>query len=637
MQMEIRNSRPSGVTNFARSKTSAPVRGADEQANDREPHLRQLAQILRRRRRLIAAIAILGAALAGTAGLLMMPKYTATAQIVVEPEQDAPIGSRDDAPRPTDQTAIDTHVTMLTSHDQLRRVLDSLAHDPAVATQPSRALPDSPSAETAKDNVRTAEPANPTLSLDELKRRVNVWLAATVKNAPAEGRAFDELQRGLKVLQERSSRVISVTFTANSPQRAASVANSVVRQYVSDQAERKHSQADQELSALNERATKLKGELDHASKVIQPLLLTQTTGNAGNETDTHLHALQREAAASGQAYAGLLQQQKDIRDQQEIAKPEVRILSLASPPDRPSSINPILLIVPMLIACLIGASLLAVLLERLDQGLRNEHDVADAVGLPCIGLVPKLPRSYAHRPARYLLRKPFTPYTEAIRSVIATLYLAEPHHGPRTVLVSSSVPGEGKTTTAASLSVYAARLGKRVLLVDLDCRRPSVLRVLGVPAPTRRPGPQNRTPKDLIQHLPEYKLDYLAVPRDSADPLASFIGMQIHHFLGQVVGGYDFVFIDSPPLLGVTETRLLANLVDDIIFVIKWGSTRPEVARNAGDLLRSALRERGSGIGRRFALMTQVDLKRHADYRFGDVGEAFARYRKYYLRVGKAA
>jgi polysaccharide biosynthesis transport protein len=625
---------PSAPTGLNRSE--AATRSAGEQSADRETHLVQLARILRRRRRLIVTIAAFGVTLAGFTGLLVAPKYTATAQIVVEPEQPGPIGRREEAPRPTDQSAIDTHVMMLSSRDHLRRVLESLA--PSDSAARDMAPPD-PLPDLETDNV-DHEPAldtNP-LTLGELARRVKIWFAAIIDNGSAAGQALNELDRGLKVLQERTSRVISVSFAAKTPERAAAVANRVVGQYVSDQAEKKRAQANLELTALDERAAKLKRQLDDASEKIQVLLLSEpaATAGTGDAGSVPLRALEREAAGSRQAYAGILQRQKDIRDQLEIAKPEVRIFALALPPDRPSSVNPILFIFPMLIASLIAASLLAVVMERLDQGLHNEQDAIDALGFPCIGLVPRLPRSHADQPSSYLLGKPFTPYTEAIRSTFATLQLAEAHPRPRTVLVSSSVPGEGKTTVTVSLSVYAALLGKRVLLVDFDCRHPSAMRMLGAPAKAASSRLENHTLDELIQHIPELKLDYLAVPLSASNPLAPFIDRRVHEFLRQIVQSYDCVFIDSPPLLGITETRLLAALVDSVIFVIKWG-TRREVVQNAGDLLRRALPPcSGAGV-QGLALVTQVDLKRHADYRFGDVGEAFAKYRKYYFRPSQAA
>jgi hypothetical protein len=90
------------------------------------------------------------------------------------------------------------------------------------------------------------------------------------------------------------------------------------------------------------------------------------------------------------------------------------------------------------------------------------------------------------------------------------------------------------------------------------------------------------------------------------------------------------VIIDGPPVLGSVEARLLCSIVDKLLLVVKWGSTRREVAQNALSLLRESgcLDKDRSDLA--VAIVTQVDLKRHARYRYGDVGEFFAKHRKYH-------
>jgi len=99
---------------------------------------------------------------------------------------------------------------------------------------------------------------------------------------------------------------------------------------------------------------------------------------------------------------------------------------------------------------------------------------------------------------------------------------------------------------------------------------------------------------------------------------------------------YDCVFIDSPPLLGITEARLLAPLADKCLFVIKWGSTRREMAQNALNLLSNPLRTETGCAVQALALLTQVNLKKHAGYHYGDVAETFVKYRKYYFKSADA-
>jgi polysaccharide biosynthesis transport protein len=300
-------------------------------------------------------------------------------------------------------------------------------------------------------------------------------------------------------------------------------------------------------------------------------------------------------------------------------QPDVRVLSSASAPTRPSSLNPLLFILPALVLASIGAGLLAVLLEQLDATLRSEREVSDELGIPCIGLIPQLPRRKMLQPLQLIPQD--TRYTEAIRSLVAAaLQLTNPQNSAKTFLVTSSVPGEGKTTLAISFAVYAARIHRRVLLIDLDFRDPSIASKIGVSAGGGfLQALQGRPVAELIRAAPDLGFDYLPLSTDSADPVATLASERVPQLLRQLEGSYDCVVIDSAPLLSATETRLLASMVDRVLFAIKWGSTRRDVAQNALALLR-----RSEGDNRRVgiaAVITQVDLKRHARYRYGDLCE----------------
>jgi polysaccharide biosynthesis transport protein len=609
-----------GGGSVALPAAAALARSVDEQTSEQTADpgfdFLQLANILLCRRKLVVTIAAAGVMAAAFLGLLIAPKYTATARLAVEPSQVTDGGP--EVPLQTTQlvTEIDTHVTRLASRDYLRRALGDLSGIP----EPS-ATPDTIANETI--------PPAATLGLWELGRRLKIWVGALASRGP--DRELDELERGLRVLQERTSRIISVSFTGKSPEQAAAVANRVVQLYGNSLVEQRRAEASRELAVLNNRAEQLKSELDRATEGMKVLLSRQPSGAAraddGKEREARLNALQREASSVAQAYGEVLAREEVVRSQQEVIVPEVRVLSLASPPKRPSSVNPLLFTFPALIASLIGASLLAIILERLNRPLRSEQDVRDALSLRCIGLVPQLPRSYADRPFHYLQNEPFTPYAESIKSALTALDLAQPCRKPTTILISSSVQGEGKTTVATSLSVCAATLGRRVLLIDFDSRRPSIMRILRGAPQTPASELQDRPLDEFIQHLGDLHLDYLAMPQGKVDPLSPFLSQHVQQFLRGLGSCYDCIFIDGPPLLGVTETRLLAALADSVIFVVKWGGTRREVVQSAGNMLRDALRCDEDNVVRASALVTQVDPRTQAAaYRYGDSAEAYAKY-----------
>jgi len=380
---------------------------------------------------------------------------------------------------------------------------------------------------------------------------------------------------------------------------------------------------------IEQMMKQLEGEVQIAGSRVRSLeqrvSALQAASSAAAQPEVQLRELQRKATASAQLYDKLLQRQMEMRERLE-APSDVRILSLAAVPNEPSSPSPLLFVPPALVASSIAGGLLAMFFERLDRGMRSENDVNFVLGSSCIGLVPQVSRLRNMRPHHFLLNNPFSAYTEAIRSVtVAALELTNPRRMPKTFLITSSTPQEGKTTLAISFAAYAARLHRRVLLVDLDFRNPAVLREIGVDGGNGVLDLLDGHPlAEVVRYIPELGLDCLSLPDHPTDPLAFLASAQAPHLIRKLSEYYDCVVIDSASLLGTTEARLLASMVDKIIFVVKWGSTRQEVAQNALKLLSSAFdAERQAEIVS--TVITQVDLKKHARYRFGDIGESLSR------------
>jgi uncharacterized protein involved in exopolysaccharide biosynthesis/Mrp family chromosome partitioning ATPase len=612
-------------------------------------HFGQVAGILRRRSRLILTIVVIGTALATLVGLLIPPKYTAVAQLAIE----APAVTAQGVS--TIDESIDTHVTLLSSRDHLQRVIESLLQDPEF--QPAASNRADPTLSVSHGALRSAaldQPADSTATettwLNELKRRLNVWVGEFRRSGRTTVPLLDEFERNTRVMQERRSRVISVAFTSTSPKKAAAFANRIVQLYANGLTEQKQAYAIHEKAQLDERIAEAKYETERAGAAVQRAI-QQRHGSEQNveerAADAQLRELLRHAGSSAQRYDSLLRNRKELQDRQETVTSGIGTLLLAGVPKRPSSHNPILFIFPALVVFAIGGSWLAVVLERLDRGLRSQQETADALGIFCIGLVPLLPRKHAIRPDQYLLTKPFSAYAEAIRSAVATLGMAaESARTCKVVLISSSIPGEGKTTLALSLAAYLGILGRRVLLLDLKSGQRSGQKS-GQGAPLAEFGDaaergivdvsrQNRPTAQLIRHTTEAGFDYLPMAGYCLDPLALFAPEQMPALLRQLRERYDCVIIDGSPLLGAVEARLLPSIVDKFVLVVKWGSTRREVIQNALSLLGDSGCHNEDRSDLAMAIVTQVDLKRHARYRYGDVGDFLLKHRKY-LRVTEVA
>ena len=301
---------------------------------------------------------------------------------------------------------------------------------------------------------------------------------------------------------------------------------------------------------------------------------------------------------------------------------------MAAPPDRPSTPGPKLFGAVGFTASLMLGTLLALLLERLDSGLRSGKQLEASLGLPALGLVPRVERLKRNqKPHQYLIAKPLSAYAEAIRAIYTSMQLSDVDNPPKVVLVTSSLPQEGKTTLAVSLATFVARSSQRVFLMDLDLRHPSIQRELRVTPTTGfvEYMAGERTIEEVIQHDEETGLDYLPVKRQTANPTDLLSSQKMRHLIRQLREAYDYVVIDSAPLLGVTDTKVAALLADKVLFATQWEKTTKDTASNGLAHLREI---RASVAG---AVLTQVDVVKHAQYGYGDVGQYYGKYQKYYV------
>lgn len=723
-----------------------------------DANLSQLINILRRRRRSILAVALIGTALTFAVGAMIPPEYTAKAQIVLD-LQTADLGDgRQPSSAAEMEAVVQTDITALTARPFLQHVLQNLSQDPdfRAAARPPRGIQWLGDFLWRNTGGRLRE-----LMSDFAAPEASSGPSLT----PSQLRRLDAFERNVNVYQERDSHVIAVKFNSSSPEQAAMAANRIVQLFIAGEQERKRADAtrvakwldqripevasgleqdetavqnyltshnlaganangaaDQRGAELNRQLAAAESDLakrqaqlaaihdlrqhgasaeaivaqldspadvellrqrdtlvqaqaeaavtyganhpkvqqlaaqlqqihraltDDANRAVDRLtsearaasdnLLTirrQLAGlqSAKSQAEPRLRELNYQAAAAGQLYEGLLQNRARLNTQQETTLPDLRIMALASPPNRPSSFSPFLFILPSLIAFAVGGGLVSIAAERLDQGLRSDYDIIGTLGIPCVGLVPRMRGLGRARPHRRLLSEPFTAYAEAIRSVVASLQVADGGGLPKTILVTSSVPGEGKTTLAVSIAAYAAHIGRRVLLVDLDLRHPGVLRELGgkIHRDVLDLLIQGSLPEDVVQRRRGFQFDYIPASRRAYDLFPLFADERMAQALNRLRESYDLVIIDSPPLLAVTETRMLAGIVDKILFVVRWGGTRRDIAQNALNLLRGSGLVTGDRLGKANAVVTQVDLKKHADYRYGDTGESAMTYAEYY-------
>jgi polysaccharide biosynthesis transport protein len=618
------------------------------------PHMRQLINLLRRRWKLIVVAAGVAVGLVGIIALVLPPRYTGAAQVIVDPPRGSSSGAGElSVAGVLDDAAVQTHVAALVSQAHLRRVFDSLVAGGGPGPREIRGVLGAQefSIETFTDRINafkdtrsrmigiTYTSTDPAFAAAVANRSVELYLATlTERNLADRNDALRSLSKRIPLVRAEVVRADAAlqSFRIKHGFTEASRTDAVDQQLVD--LNRQLAVARSDLAERHARPTTLRidqttnpGQLTEESSTLETrvqnlerrISILQDASTEVREPEARLRELQREATAFAQLYDSLVQRQKVVLEGGN-GQPDVRVLSLASIPTRPSSFSPLLFILPALVLASIGAGLVAVLLDQLDETLRTERDVTEVLGVPCIGAVPLLKRQGKLHPHQLVLQD--ARYTQAIRSVVAAALLADPEKASKVFLVTSSVPAEGKTTLAISFAAYAASIQRRVLLIDLDFGHPSIASLLGGAADGEiLHFLQGQSPLELIRSAPGFKFDYLPLSADSADPVATLASERMPKILRQLEGSYDCVVIDSGPLLSATEARLLAPMVDKVLFAIKWGSTPREVAQNALGLLQHSAFGRDDLRGSITAVITQVDLKRHARYRYGDFSENLLR------------
>ena len=269
------------------------------------------------------------------------------------------------------------------------------------------------------------------------------------------------------------------------------------------------------------------------------------------------------------------------------------VVDPASPPEEPASPRVLLnTIIAALVGLLIALGI-AFLLDYLDDTVKSTDDVQAVAGLPTLGTITKMRtakgQSEIYRLATLLY--PRSPVSEAYRSLRTNVEFAAVDAPARTLLVTSAIPGEGKTTTAANLAVVFAQAGRRTLLLDGDFRKPGIHRIFDL-SNARGLSDLLRSDAtsldDVAQPTEQENLRVIAtgpLPPNPAELLAS---QRMRTILDRLAGAADLVIIDSPPLQAVTDAAILSSITDGTLFVVDAGRTRRGAVRNGREALAKA-------------------------------------------------
>ena len=315
--------------------------------------------------------------------------------------------------------------------------------------------------------------------------------------------------------------------------------------------------------------------------------VSQLKGESMSEQDRSVqyNLLAREVDTNRELYGGLLERYKTLNAIAGVSLSNVSVIDTAEVPRAQSSPN---LFNNLLVGLLLGLGLAALIVffkDQFDDAIRVPEDIEAKLGLPLLGVVPQ---SRDDEPD-LAMRDPKSPVSEAYNSLRGSLLYSTPEGLPQIILITSAQAAEGKTTTAIATAQGFARMGKNVLLIDADMRRPSLHKRMSL-------NTERGLSTLLTSHEPLAsavvpgglpKLSVLVAGPVPPSPTELLSTARIEEILQEAASQYDVVLVDSPPILGLADAPMLSALVDGVIFVVEADRSRRGALKTALRRLRS--------------------------------------------------
>ncbi|MGI9451562.1 MAG: GumC family protein [Geminicoccaceae bacterium] len=506
-------------------------------------------------------------------------------------------------------------------------------------------------AEEALHRYRTENPTSTQGAISVTDERLSDITSLLVQTR-AQRKDKDARLAYMQSLKKKGSKLDSLTEVLNSPYIASLWEEESGLRSREAELRLELGVSHPKIIALNEERSELRGRIDaeidkiidNAANELQVLVERersleqdmQALSDIANKSETstnhaaiRLRLLEGKAETSRRIYEEFLIRLKQTRQQEAIVQANTRLVASAQTPTMPSSTSPN----KIFLLGLLGSSGLgfgfAYLLDQLDRRLRNAKEITRALNVPCLGLVP-----YIHEKARnkekltdYLTHKRTSRFAEALRSVYMQIIINNEVETASNVLqVTSAVPDEGKTTFAVNLATMLALDGRKVLLLDLDLRNPSVHQEVNLE--DARSFASYLQGKSKFDDSMRAKLKtgchVIALKSPAEDPGKLLQSATLKNLINRARETYEFIVIDGPPSLGLSDSKTLLPLVDSLIFIVRWNSTKADQAVEAIEELK---RCNAHITG---AVLTQVNLKQQKRYGYLNSDSYYKKNSVYY-------
>jgi polysaccharide biosynthesis transport protein len=332
-----------------------------------------------------------------------------------------------------------------------------------------------------------------------------------------------------------------------------------------------------------------------------------------NDKAIGLEALERDATVNRNLLEAMLLRAKQSTGAEDILTANAKLVSPASPAQAPTYPPKALLALLGVAGGMMVGVTIALLREGGDHTFRRADQIEALTGLPVMAMVPQV--AGRQQPAMQVLRQPTSAYSEALRRLHIGVELSETANSPKTILISSATPAEGKSVMVASLGRLLASNGKRVLLIDCDWRSPRLHQIFRC---SNRDGlasllvDKASDLENTIHHDALSGVDVM--PSGPWSPRSAHLlsSDRMRHLLEALEQHYEFIILDTPPALVTADVLALSRLVEKVVFVVRWGHTRQEAVLEA---LKQIVDAQGDVAG---VVMSRVVSKQYRQYSYGD-------------------
>jgi capsular exopolysaccharide synthesis family protein len=443
----------------------------------------------------------------------------------------------------------------------------------------------------------------------------------------------------IQVNPVKQSRLVEVSAFSEDPVQASQMANAVIQFYVEQNLENKLEMTQQAAKWLQERiidirqklakselqfeVVKLKKELMELNEKYLPKHPTVTRTQSrlevlerqlGNEMKNIApgslpalyNQLEREVESNRKIYESMLSRLKETTAAQGLEDTNVIVIDQAEVPTKPVAPRVFLNFILSVLVGLFGGVGLCLVFESMDSTVKSPEDI-EKTGLPVLGVIGK----WGSRKKELIVHQDaHSVEAEYFRGIRTSLLFSSPDKPLRTILVTSPLSEDGKTLVACNVAAVIAQSGARVLLIDADMRKPRINRLLGQPnghglsyALTH-----SVNPTDLVFQTPVSNLSALfcgAIPPTPSELLGS---QKMQTLLQKLREDFDYLIIDSPPFMAVTDPVVLSTIVDGVVIVTRYNKTPKDL------IVRGKQKFQGVQAKLIGAIINAVDMKQEDGY-----------------------